>query len=465
MNSEELTSLPTNIFELLSSSTSEAIVIADDCKEIVYCNGSANFLFGYNTGELVGKDLAMLIPHGQTPLNQDLKQRRSQLGTFDILNEVVELEGIRNRGTVIPLEVSISKWEQEEQVWYCLIIRDISKRKEIEENLLRKKTEYKTLLNQAYIGIAKVNLDGTFIKVNDHLCQMLGYEAYELVDNKFQKITHPDDLSKSLEIRQMILEGVASNVTLEKRYVHKSGAPLDVNVTINLVRNESDKPLYFVVVVEDVTEQKRNQQLIEQSLYEKEVLLKEIHHRVKNNMQLISSLFNLYSAKWDDENTSKALMECQSMIHSMALVHQSLYHSDKFASLKFEEYVDQLCDYLQTSLIVNKNIRLVKNLSNVNVSIHKAVSCGLILNELLTNAFKHAFKEEEKGVIEVHLKGTEEGASLIISDNGKGMDERFSLKQPDTFGMELVLSLVEQIDGSIEYEKAEGSKFIVNLTA
>ncbi len=217
-----------------------------------------------------------------------------------------------------------------------------------------------------------------------------------------------------------------------------------------------------VVFCKDITEFKQAQQTIRASLEEKEALLKEIHHRVKNNLQIISSLLSLQSNKIDNSVVQDALLDTQNRLLSMALIHESLYVSGNFASVDFAAYLKQLCRKLCRTLVDQPGkIQLHLDLAPVHLGIDQAIPCGLIVNELVSNAFKHGFPDERSGEVRIELVAPNDGreCSLRVTDNGVGLPPDFDPKNPTSLGLELVSVLVGQIGGQLEIGPGPGAAF------
>jgi len=204
--------------------------------------------------------------------------------------------------------------------------------------------------------------------------------------------------------------------------------------------------------------------LIEQSLKEKEALIKEIHHRVKNNLQIISSMLSLQIGKVEDQNTETILKDAQQRINAISLTHQMLYQKDNISTISLGDYVENLVSQIEATIFSN-NINLETSIASRNrkINIDTAVPLGLMINEILTNAYKHAFSEKTKGQVFVSLMDLDRGCILKISDNGKGLPENFENLNQKSMGMELIYILAEQLDASLKIEKASGTTFIIEM--
>jgi two-component sensor histidine kinase len=212
----------------------------------------------------------------------------------------------------------------------------------------------------------------------------------------------------------------------------------------------------FVVVFTVITERKQSEESLRISLLEKTVLLKEVHHRVKNNLQIISSLLNIQTAQARNGETETVLQEMRNRVQSIALLHETLYRSSNLANIDFPAYIDELCTHLlHSSGRMAGRIRMEKRIPPVRLSLEQSVPCGLIVNELICNSLKHAFPEDRKGIIIVEMD-YHGGKNLIlrISDDGIGLPVGFDIAQTSSLGMSLVTSLAGQLQGRLEVDNS-----------
>lgn len=204
---------------------------------------------------------------------------------------------------------------------------------------------------------------------------------------------------------------------------------------------------------------------IESSLKEKEVLLKEIHHRVKNNLQIISSLLNLQSGYIKDKESIELFKESQNRVRSMALIHEKLYQSKDMSQIDFSGYVSELVSNLFSSYSLNSaHITLHQDIHNIMLEIDLAINLGLIINELVSNAFKHAFRKGIKGNLYISLKKDKQKYELIIQDDGVGFPSNVDFRKTESLGLQLIITLVDQIGGVIFLYSDKGTKFVINFT-
>ncbi len=225
------------------------------------------------------------------------------------------------------------------------------------------------------------------------------------------------------------------------------------------IKNESDLVERVIIITEDITERKFAQVNLEKSLAEKEVLLKEVHHRVKNNMQVISSILKLQSRYIKDEQSLELFQECQNRVKSMALIHEKLYQSESFEKIDFDQYIKVLTKQLFRSFSNSGCIiRTYIDSNNVKLTMTKAIPCGLIINELVSNSLKHAFKGRKEGEIKLTMNKTGENYSLDYSDNGVGFPPDLDFRNTDSLGMQLIYALSNQLHGEITLSSINGTE-------
>lgn len=242
-------------------------------------------------------------------------------------------------------------------------------------------------------------------------------------------------------------------------YVRKTGKWL--HATAVAIRDEAGRTIGAIEIFEDVTDLKKAEARIQASLQEKEAMLREIHHRVKNNLQIVSSMLNLQSLSITDQGTREIFRESQTRVRSMALIHEKLYRSEDFARINMAEYLSGLAASLYMSYTTAPGqIELQTDLEEIFFGVDVAIPCGLIVNELITNSLKYAFPGGRSGTIRVGLRSGRDGRVCIqISDDGVGLPEGLDIGDPPTLGLQLVQALIQQLDGLLEVDSAAGVTF------
>jgi len=326
---------------------------------------------------------------------------------------------------------------------------------------------FRTTFELAGAGIVQVSLSGRFTRVNKRFCEIVGYTEGELLELRFQDITHPDDLEEDLANVSRIIDGEINSYSLEKRYVCKDNSLVWVSLTVSLVRDGPGDPRYFIAVAEDTTERKNAELAVKSSLAEKEVLLREIHHRVKNNMQVISSLLNLQAKNIEDARLSKMFRESQSRVRAMALIHEILYQSGNLGRIDLGEYVSKLATGLVRMYGTEPDrINLNIGAQDVTLGIDDTVPCGLVINELLSNSLKYAFRDGRMGEIGIDAAPVKNGKiMLVVHDDGVGIPAEVDIRNTETMGMRLVIGLVEsQLGGQVDLDRDHGTRFTITFS-
>lgn len=285
----------------------------------------------------------------------------------------------------------------------------------------------------------------------------------------FARYIHPDDRQK---VQESVAKALQQGYTkFDHRVVRADGGPRHLEVIAKRVVGENGEVTMLYGTIRDVTEkmlaeevQRRSEEQVKASLREKELLLAEVHHRVKNNLAVISGLLGLQANYVQDEHAKELFNESRSRIRSMAMIHDRLYSHDTVSNIDFGEYISDLVCHIRGSYDAsNTNIRFHLSCSDARIDIRSAVPCGLILNELVSNAYKHAFRGRESGEIKILFARESDRFRLEVSDNGIGYHPGMEPKDITSLGLTLVTSLVEQLEGSLEMKNTVGTSFIITF--
>jgi len=339
---------------------------------------------------------------------------------------------------------------------------DITELRQAEESLRASEARFRSIFEHAPIGMAIVSIEGRWLSVNNAICDILGYDKRELEQNTFlQDVTFPADLAKELALIEQLKAGLIPSYQLEKRYVHKDGKIVWALLTVTLLRDETGAPLYFIKQIMNITERIQSAARLQATLAEKEVLLKEVYHRVKNNLQVISSLFNLQLRLLPEGQARTALKESADRVRAMALVHEKLYQSSDLSSIALDGYIQDLCRQLAAaSGLSERGISLATELEPVEIGLELAVPLGLLLNELVSNSIKHGFPDGRPGNILIRLTHLPENArtvSLEIRDDGVGLPPGMEIHAGTSLGLKLVGTLSAQINARFLLDSHEGT--------
>ncbi|MBN2461295.1 MAG: PAS domain S-box protein [Candidatus Cloacimonetes bacterium] len=329
----------------------------------------------------------------------------------------------------------------------------------------------RAIIDSSPLGISSRDRNGTLIIANRAWKEIWGKTDSELQDDKKRRekleFNERDDyLGYYREQVKKIYEKGGSLYIPELKLLGRktSGKNKWISQYFYAIMDKSDKVDRVVIITEDITERKINEMKIESSLREKDVMLKEIYHRVKNNMQVISSLLKLQSQHISDEKSLGLFQDSQNRVKSMSLIHEKLYLSDNLERIDFDNYVSSLTTHLFSSYSISPyDVNLSIDMQNVYLDINKAIPLGLMINELVSNALKHGFKDHKIGNIIIKLSFDGKTYRLIVFNDGQTFPENVNFRKARTLGLQLVNALTDQLHGKIRLYRKKGTEFIITF--
>ncbi len=339
--------------------------------------------------------------------------------------------------------------------------KELAVRRAAEGALRESEEKYRKLVDYTLVG-KYIQQDRIFVFCNKRFAEIFGYEdPGEIIGSNIQDFIAPasgEKVAQEIDYRE---SGEKEFSHYEFQGVRKDGSLIHVEVLGSRIDYQGKPAIQGSIL--DVTERRKAEDRLQASLREKEILLQEIHHRVKNNMQVISSLLNLQSKHLSDPAAVEMFRECQHRIRTMALVHESLYKSSDLSKIEFGSYLRSLASHLlHFNEVDTRRIGLETALEEVYLDIQTAIPTGLIANELLSNAMKHAFPGKRSGTIELALRPLPEGSYLLsVKDDGIGFPEGIDVRKTESLGLQIVSSLVDQVDGRLEILRENGTEFRV----
>ncbi len=507
------------------NTANDAIMMINDEGKIFYWNKAAEKIFGYTHQEAIGERIQFIIPERYREAHEKGFNKFKTTGQGVVIGKTIELAALKKNGTEFPIELSLSAVKTKGK-WNAIgIIRDITMRKQAEEKI---KKDYYTRnmissilqtslepisLEEQLKRILGLILSIPWLSLQSKGCVYVVEDEPDVLVLKAQRGLADALLTSCARVpfRKCLCGRAASTGQIifadhiddlhETHYEgimphghycipitsgHRILGVINLYIDKGHKRNQEEEEFLSAVAntLAGIIERKYAEEAIQRakgelevrvkerteklnaSLKEKQILLSEIHHRVKNNLQIISSLLNLQSRYVMNEKYIKLFKDSENRIQSMALIHEELYQSEDLADIDFGNYVKNLADGLFSSYGVSPDqITLNVDIAKVLLGIDKAIPCGLVINEIISNSLKYAFPEDRKGEIKIVLHPCKnDDCELIISDNGVGMPEDLDYKRTKSLGLYLVTNLVEnQLNGKIELNKSEGTRFLIKF--
>ena len=309
--------------------------------------------------------------------------------------------------------------------------------------------------------------DGNMINISPACEKITGYVAKDFIENPkfFESIILEDDLQLWKE-RQTVSKQDDEVCEVQFRIKHKEGTTVWIEHLCQKLYDEDKVLQGFRCSNRDISLRKKEEEQLRNSLIEKEILLKEIHHRVKNNLQVVMSLLNLQANAVENKVVREAFAKSNDRINAMALIHESLYQSDDFSKISPEKYIDKLIQStVSTFGSIDKQIKHELDIEEIDIAMDEAIPMALVINELLSNSYKHAFPNGRVGKITVVLKEIEDETILLkYSDDGVGIQKEIIPHELDSLGMQLIYDLVEgQLKGEVELETTNGTHYLITF--
>ena len=437
------------------------VIVIDLRGSIQMVNDEVIRKLGYSEEELVGKHIGMIIEE----LEDGSFKKRNE-AKFQLKKEYRVVCHLKN-GETIPIAFAAAPMPRhpgKPPSLVCLA-HDLSEIKDAEQKLQQSEYLYRNLMQETPDGVLYVNRDRKIEYVNPSFCKLTGYNEEELIGaDPIPLLVYPHDVPAMERREEERLQGAAESYELAIR--RKDGERVWFRINATMLRDERGEAIGSMGINTDITEQKKSEAKLRDSLREKEILIKEVHHRVKNNLQIISSLLNLQRNTVENKLANEILKESQNRIKSMSVIHEKLYQSENLASIDFAGYVEQIVDQLLYSYgLENGPIEVSLAVKDVYLGVDLAVPCGLVLNELVSNALKYAFDDTQSGTLSVSFGERLDGMfELVVKDNGKGLPVDFDWINAPSLGLQLVITLVEQLEGDIQLSIDDGTEFTITFS-
>ncbi|MBD2465060.1 PAS domain S-box protein [Oscillatoria sp. FACHB-1407] len=440
---------------------------------LLFVNDAYCRYFGLQPDQIIGQQYQPVI------YEADREKVAQAVATMSLDNPMVTIENrvIVGDGVRWTQWINRALFDQNQQfIEFQSVGRDVTERKQAEIALENSQRFIQKIADTAPVLLYVYDfIENQMIYSNRDTANLLNRQGNltdtdndAAKDYALRASLHLDDLVQVSEWRQQWYTMTEGNV-LQREYRLNQGNGesryFQCQETL-FSRTDEGAPQQVLGVAVDITDRKMLQKL-QASLKEKQVLLQEIHHRVKNNLQIVYSLLRLQTRHSSDPHLISSLLESQNRIKSIALVHEKLYRSDDIAKIDFSQYINSLAAYLFSAYKVDSNaIALETEIDSIILGIGQAVPCGLIINELVSNALKYAFPGNLRGTITITLHTQEQSQIVLcVKDNGVGLPESLDLTEPTSLGLQLVQDFVDQLDGNIQIDRSPGTTFTVTFSS
>jgi PAS domain S-box-containing protein len=444
------------------SSAMDAIITINSDQNVILFNKAAEKMFGYSQDDVLGKHIGLLIPRDVRDLHKQYVRNFGETGTTNRhMGALGAVRGLKKNGQEFPIEASISQIKSSGEKLYSVILRDITEREISRQQLLESENRFRNMADNAPVLIWLSDEKDEFTYFNKSWLTFTGRDLEEEKGWGWTEGIHPDEKKNIINSYKAAFKNKEAFVS-EFRLLRSDGTNRWI-LNHAIPRFTSDKRYNgFIGSCVDITERKVFEEQLNASLKEKEVLLKEVHHRVKNNLQIISSLLSLQAETLKDEKMMELMIESQNRIKSMALIHEKLYQTKALSKIDVRSYITELIDNLVTSYLTDKNsVKMELAIENIEFDIDTGIDVGLIINELISNSFKYAFPKDFTGEkkISVAIKKDENTGKvlMLIQDTGVGIRSDFDLAASESLGLQLVDTLVQQFEGTIRFLTDNGT--------
>ena len=428
---------------------------------ILETNLTAVSLLGVVRSALVQQPLSRFIQKEDSNVLYRIQERIFETGE----PQACDVRMVKSDGTPFWAHLTATIAQEAGGAPLCLVtLSNITERKQMNETLRESERNYRDLFDQANEGLFIMTLDGHLSEINQAFAEMHGHQLDELKNTDIRLL---DVLrERTLQDRADILRRVQAGevVRFEVEHYHKDGHIFPLGVTLSLI-NLGGQSVYLAFH-QDLTARRQATEMLRSSLEEKTAMLREIHHRVKNSLQIVVSLLRLQTNRTESPEARTALRDVESRIFSMALLHEVLYRSASLSRIDFADYVKELCSHLLSPLgVAASRVQLDHQVDCRSLLLDQSVSCGLIITELVSNALKHAFPGDRAGRVLVELRETEERQVVLrVSDNGIGLPASFDPAQASTLGLRLIANLTQQLVGKCVFEKPASGGIAIQVT-
>ncbi len=444
---------------LFKNSYSVMLLVDPESAEIVDANQAACSFYGWNKAELLTKKITDLNIQDKTKIFKNMKMAKTKMrGHFIFQHRLAN-------GEIKDIEVHSSPVKLNGRDLLYSIIHDITNRIQTEKALAEIELQRREAVNASGVGLWNWLLNTEVVHYSNQWKRQIGYADHEIEDDfhEWEKRVHPEDLPDVTEKIEQFRTELLSQFETEFRFRHKNGSYRWILAKASLIKDENGHPIRMIGSHLDITQRVLSEKKIEASLQEKELLLQEVHHRVKNNLAVIISLLNLQSNQSSNSEIISALSDSRDRVKSMSLIHETLYRSENLGQIELVNYVTSLGNRLLQVLHPDvRQVAMIYDVEDISLDLDQAIPFGLILNELLTNALKYAFPGAQGRITVTVRRSGEDEVALIVHDNGIGLPEKINLTDFESLGLSIVSNLVKnQLEGILDYSNDHGARFSI----
>lgn len=448
-------------YQTIFENTGAATVIIEENKLISLVNMQFTSLTGYSKNEIEGK-MEWTEIFSQEDISQMKEYHQLRRVNPDYAPRNYEARIVTRKGAVKPVHLTVAMIPGTEKSMASIL--DMTELRRSKMAIKESQERFKSIFENAAEAIILFDCQGNIVEFNGKFKETFGFKNGEIIGQNFLHMGSMMGMHNE-ESRKILNDLISGNELKQVEWIleNKEGKKIIFRVRPSLIKTKTSV-IGILLIMEDITELKNVENSLKYSLKEKEVLLREIHHRVKNNLQIISSLLSLQRLQVEDPQTADILWECQGRVRAMAMIHENIYQSQDIGRINFKNYVEMLLyDIFNLYRVNKKSVILEMRIEGVKMGIETAMPCGLVINELATNSIKHAFPQG-KGIIKIELKTDDDAHILIIEDDGIGLPENLDPQKSKKLGLMVVNTLVNQLNGEMEIDRTNGTKFIIKFS-
>lgn len=457
VRSEELLRTSEELHRTILQTIMDGYLLSDEHGMILDANESYCRMSGYERHELQAMHIDVLVADESPDEIAGRVRRIMANGT-----ERFESCHRRRDGSLMELEVSV-QYLPLEGGRIVSFFRDITEQKAMARALRSSEEHHRRLIENSHDIIYTMTSEGVFTFVSPAWTHLLGHPVDEVIGKTLEQFVKPEDVPGCRAwLRELMRTGERRH-GIEYRVRHQDGSYRWHTTSAVPFRDEAGTVVGFEGTASDITEHRLSEERIRSLLSEKELILKEVHHRIKNNMHTVSSLLSLQAASLKDPAAILAVRDAESRVTSMTLLYDKLYRTEDFARLSVKDYLSALVDEVVANFAWGQNIQVRKDLHDFPLDAALVPPLGIAINELLTNAMKYAFAGRQHGLLVVSATRMEGTCTITVEDDGVGMPDSVSFEHSSGFGLQLVHALAEQLHGTIRMERIRGTRFIVEF--